>query len=501
MAVTGVAVNCYWNGRVKKESNDVVYEGAKVNVMPIKVFHGTTYAGLLDKIYATTAIDRQNFELNIICNIYFSQTEESWWKTVQGLVHPDHINFVKEITLDVSSSQIGDRRKWEELNINCLVNVFQKVGMETLLLDVPLVCKLRYKATLHPMCWQHLIFPENFKAFADRIMKEYQNEIPITSFIKFIVNRSSGCATTLMLPYAAVKKGWSMLLSSKCPALKVFGLHGCLSLKNASVIPKLIRNWKNLELMLPKSYVGANEASAIVTHLPKIKHLSLKGATIEKKNLVMILRCCRELVRCEGSTHINNYEVRELHIALRRMGRNNFLLVNGTTHLIGTFRHGVNAESSEGHRRGSDEGGFQVLRCSYFLFCFGASGILFFFFSLGYAEAVEASKRVNYGAEGKLGQFASSVGGTELCRLSEAGVNLLRTRLTLRQEWVSFCPNGSDFTSPFEKRSVCHLEEGGNDEGWSSSNLARFNHCLGMPTKGFEEEILYFLRRMKGKIE
>ena len=97
--------------------------------------------------------------------------------------------------------------------------------------------------------------------------------------------------------------------------------------------------------------MGANEASAIVTHLPKIKHLFLKGATIEKKNLVMILRCCRELVRldvrdcflfeesdaeilelashipsfrCEGSTHINNYEVRELHIALRRMGRNNF---------------------------------------------------------------------------------------------------------------------------------------------------------------------------------
>lgn len=208
-------------------------------------------------------------------------------------------------------------------------------------------------------------------------MKEYQKEIPITSFIKFIVNRSSGCATTLMLPYRCSEEGLEYA-AKQCPALKVFGLHGCLSLKNASVIPKLIRNWKNLEvlrlmwaphyvaeiliqislhcknlfqLMLPKSYVGANEASAIVTHLPKIKHLSLKGATIEKKNLVMILRCCRELVRldvrdcflfeesdaeilelashipsfrCEGSTHINNYEVRELHIALRRMGRNNF---------------------------------------------------------------------------------------------------------------------------------------------------------------------------------
>ena len=87
------------------------------------------------------------------------------------------------------------------------MNVFQKVGMETLLLDVPLVCKSWYKATLHPMCWQHLIFPENFEAFADRIMKEYQKEIPITSFIKFIVNRSSRCATTLMLPNRCSEEG------------------------------------------------------------------------------------------------------------------------------------------------------------------------------------------------------------------------------------------------------------------------------------------------------
>ena len=60
---------------------------------------------------------------------------------------------------------------------------------------------------------------------------------------------------------------------------------------------------------------------------------------------------------------------------------------------------------------------------------------------------------------------------------------------------------GSNFTSPFEKRSVCHLEEGGSDEGWSSSSLARFSCCLGMLTEGFEEEILYFSRRMKGRIE
>ncbi|WKA11817.1 hypothetical protein VitviT2T_029279 [Vitis vinifera] len=321
MAVTGVAVNCYWNGRVKKESNDVVYEGAKVNVMPIKVFHGTTYAGLLDKIYATTAIARQNFELNIICRYPISSQEYKpipikndeggelllevpsrsgvYCVEIYLEEEPAPLRVLEATALltketnavevgddgknngetssklsndspkiDDNKVLIGDRRKWEELNINCLVNVFQKVGMETLLLDVPLMCYYSYAAL--------------------RCSEEG-------------------------LEYAA----------KQCPALKVFGLHGYLSLKNASVIPKLIRNWKNLEvlrlrraphyvpeiliqisrhcknffqLMLPKSYVGANEASAIVTYLPKIKHLSLKGATIEKKNLVMILRCCRELV-------------------------------------------------------------------------------------------------------------------------------------------------------------------------------------------------------------
>ena len=45
------------------------------------------------------------------------------------------------------------------------------------------------------------------------------------------------------------------------------------------------------------------------------------------------------------------------------------------------------------------------------------------------------------------------------------------------------------------------LEEGEKDEGWSSSCLVKFSRCLGMPTEGFEEEILYLLRRMKGRIE
>lgn len=107
-----------------------------------------------------------------------------------------------------------ERRKWEQLNKDILVLVFQRVGMESLLLDIPFVCKPWYKASREPRCWQHLIFP-NFesddtieeedspcKGFVERlaIMTPHQENFPVTKFIKFIVDRSCGCATTIKLP-------------------------------------------------------------------------------------------------------------------------------------------------------------------------------------------------------------------------------------------------------------------------------------------------------------
>ncbi|KAL7177283.1 hypothetical protein ACSBR2_030602 [Camellia fascicularis] len=43
-------------------------------------------------------------------------------------------------------------RKWEELNMDCLVNVLGRVGIESLILDIPFVCKSWSKATLSSLC-------------------------------------------------------------------------------------------------------------------------------------------------------------------------------------------------------------------------------------------------------------------------------------------------------------------------------------------------------------
>ena len=54
---------------------------------------------------------------------------------------------------------------------------------------------------------------------------------------------------------------------------------------------------------------------------------------------------------------------------------------------------------------------------------------------------------------------------------------------------------------PLAEMTDFQLEEARRDEGWNSSCLAKFSRCLGMPTEGFEKEILYLLRRMEGRID
>ena len=52
----------------------------------------------------------------------------------------------------------------------------------------------------------------------------------------------------------------------------------------------------------------------------------------------------------------------------------------------------------------------------------------------------------------------------------------------------------------FSKRAIREDLEEGEEAGthsWSSSCLAKFSHCIGMPTEGFEGEILTLLKRMK----
>ncbi|KAI5349806.1 PREDICTED: F-box/LRR-repeat [Prunus dulcis] len=94
--------------------------------------------------------------------------------------------------------------------------------MESLLLDVPFECRSWYKASLDPSCWQCLIFPRfNYYRF-DHVRGFYIDtrfwfltlfyrkfvyryltgklRFSMNGFLKLVVSRSCGNATSLSLP-------------------------------------------------------------------------------------------------------------------------------------------------------------------------------------------------------------------------------------------------------------------------------------------------------------
>ncbi|THG19045.1 hypothetical protein TEA_006595 [Camellia sinensis var. sinensis] len=243
-------------------------------------------------------------------------------------------------------------RKWEEMNMDCLVNVFGRVGIESLLLDVPFVCKSWYKATLSPLCWQTLVFPSmsHFDSFTHIVLMwvyetkckevEYQVFTPlhVTRFVKFVVNRSCRSATTIVLPSYHLTEDALEYVAQECPNIRTlmvpneFPVCG-LPIPHRPIfahfckIPNLVSNWKNLKhlslavslrlkelfteisvhcknfesLAIPDAFISKDVVLAIVNLLPNIKYLDMRKASIQKEHLVKILHGCKELVHFDVS--------------------------------------------------------------------------------------------------------------------------------------------------------------------------------------------------------
>ncbi|XP_061994319.1 F-box/LRR-repeat protein At3g48880-like [Rosa rugosa] len=223
-----------------------------------------------------------------------------------------------------------DQRRWEDLDKDCLVKVFEKVDMESLLLDIPFVCKSWHKETLNPSCWKSLIFPEFEPEFPyefdypihERFVSEFgldSNRVSETAFIKFVVNRSQGKAVFLKLPGFSTVEAFEYVADA-CPNLVILGLPRYLLWKKdidlesigkfkylcmlslgscdkldrvLAVVSKRCKLFSHLTLS--NAQIGKEEVMAIVNLVPDIKHLSLNRAQIDRDNLIILLKGCKKL--------------------------------------------------------------------------------------------------------------------------------------------------------------------------------------------------------------
>ncbi|KAL8121963.1 hypothetical protein AgCh_018624 [Apium graveolens] len=197
--------------------------------------------------------------------------------------------------MPVKSMGCGNRMeesKWENLNLDCLVNIFGRRDVESLLLS--------------------------------RLASAFGagDSVNISRLIKFVVDRSPGCCSKIVL--ASVTTIADLVyVSDVSPNLKTLVLptdHSMLS-DHGATISELIAKWKSLEVLESgkcssmekiieqiglycKNFVGLSVAGAEIDHKVSVaivsKHAGIKSLVLERISintalLTLILGKCNEL--------------------------------------------------------------------------------------------------------------------------------------------------------------------------------------------------------------
>ncbi|KAF5204602.1 F-box/LRR-repeat protein [Thalictrum thalictroides] len=243
-------------------------------------------------------------------------------------------------------------RRWEDLNTDCLIKIFEKLGLESLILDIPFVCKSWYKASLDPLVYKVLRFEfmnvEEKTMWAttkipDDLLAEnmYSKAPPSTEFIKVAVNRSCGMATEVVFPEYSARLADPMeeffsvsaleYLLERCSAIKTLivpyfsffylgrEINQCLlkmisKLKHLEflgtltcvyssphVINEIRIHCQNFQSLTAKGFISMAISSEIVTSLPDIKRLVLRDCSLHHQDLIDILSGCSKLELLDAS--------------------------------------------------------------------------------------------------------------------------------------------------------------------------------------------------------
>lgn len=205
--------------------------------------------------------------------------------------------------------------------MDCLVNIFTRLGLDDLITAVPLVCRSWYHASADPLSlrtldFRHLDFNPS-GPFAKRISSPFS----FSGFLKLVLSRSRGAAVDLSLPsFASVAKGDLCLASDECPRLKNLILSR-IELEDETQFLQSIAKWKELEVLemdskpsnLPavvkqigkscsnfhglklRGSIEKEDVAAIVGHLPNLRRLDLSTCRLGREEVIAILEGCRDL--------------------------------------------------------------------------------------------------------------------------------------------------------------------------------------------------------------
>ncbi|XP_010906920.2 F-box/LRR-repeat protein At3g48880 isoform X1 [Elaeis guineensis] len=127
----------------------------------------------------------------------------------------------------MKSKQVIDIRRWEDLPLDCLVNIFKRLGVEDITTGVPFVCKSWYEAHLDPSCWKIIDLRAMYQwpqsPFIGRFMHAYHlKKFKTRGFLKIIIKRSHKLLSELVLPDHLLPLSEMVYICKECPMANIY---------------------------------------------------------------------------------------------------------------------------------------------------------------------------------------------------------------------------------------------------------------------------------------
>ncbi|CBI31784.3 unnamed protein product, partial [Vitis vinifera] len=216
-------------------------------------------------------------------------------------------------------------RKWEDMDIDILVKIFQSFDIFELTSGIAHVCRVWRMAACDPFLWKTLDLTKLESHFIKIPLEPYvyvsdQSDKSLTRLLKISLNLSQGNIRSLIFHFNLYLNDDQLTyIAERCPRLRRLVLPAWNRIKKSGIC-KAIRMWKDLEsLTMPsienppylmeeisKNCNNFRElkimgpchvffANTLVAFLPRLKILSLRCSVLLKEALLSILEGLKHL--------------------------------------------------------------------------------------------------------------------------------------------------------------------------------------------------------------
>ncbi|KAK4490382.1 hypothetical protein RD792_001058 [Penstemon davidsonii] len=219
--------------------------------------------------------------------------------------------------------------KWDELLPDALGLIFKNLSLKEVLTVVPRVCKSWERAVNGPYCWQEIDIeewsrdskPQSVEQMLQMLItrscgslrKLAVSGLTTDQTILFIANHAQSLQT-LRLPRSEIKDAIIEKVAGKLSTLTYLDLSYCINIgaqaleaigKHCKLITTLRRVMHPLEVIDKLSQ--NDEALAIATTMPKLKHLEIAYLLVDTSSVIKILENCKqlELLDVRGCWNVN----------------------------------------------------------------------------------------------------------------------------------------------------------------------------------------------------